>query len=157
VAKHGVKHLVKCVCVLPQLSKQKDPPSHEFTVFSIYDDDPEDFETSFVQCDNCSVIHKVTDVCVSSILRGRDEMKSIVTLDDVKGSVPSKLAAILDQNKVDLPTWQQVAWIVETKQWGAYVILTSEYVDGARQGKIMTILDDTLYKISNFTNETATR
>jgi len=154
MAKQGVKHLVACSCVLPQLSKLKKPPSHEFVVFSTFDDEAKTFESTFVQCDNCGVVHKITDVCASSILHGRDELKTIVTLDDVKPSVPSKLADVLEQHKVDLPTWQQVAWIIEENRWGTPVILTSEYVDGARQGKTMIILGETLYKISNFMNET---
>jgi len=154
MAKQGVKHLVECVCVLPQLSKLKNPPTHEFVVFSIYDDSSDDFEASFVQCDNCGVVHKVIDICSSSILHGRDEMKSIVRIEDVKNAVPAALASILEQHNVDLPTWQQVAWVVEANQWGSPIILTSEYIDGTRQGKVMTILGETLYKISNFTNET---
>lgn len=154
MAKQGVKHLVKCVCTLPQLSKLQNPPTHEFKVFSTFDDEGAGFESSFVQCDNCGVVHKVTDVCTSTILRGRDEMSSVVTIDDVKHAIPQNFAAILEQNRADLPTWQQVAWVLEEKQWGTSVVLTSEYIDGTRQGKIMTILGDTLFKISNFTNET---
>lgn len=154
MARQGVKHLVRCVCVLPQLSKLKDPPSHEFTVFSVYDDASNDFEPTFVQCDNCGVVHKVIDVCTSTIMRGREEMSSVVTIEDVRGSVPENLAALLEQNKADLPTWQQVAWIVEDKRWGASVVLTSEYIDGTRQGKALTILGETLFKVTNFTNET---
>lgn len=157
MAKQGGKHLVKCVCVLPQLSKQKNPPSHEFVVFSVYDDDVGDFEATFVQCDNCGVVHKVVDLCASVILRGKDELKSVVTVDDVKKSVPPQMAEVLEQHRVDLPTWQQLAWIIENKLWGSHIILSSEYFDGVRQGKIMTIIGETLYKIGNFMNETAAR
>jgi len=152
VAKQGVKHLVKCVCVLPQLSKQKNPPTHEFKVFSVLDDDGS-FEPTFVQCDNCGVVHKVVDVCVSTIMRGRDEMTSVVTIDDVKHSIPQNIAVALEQNKADLPTWQHVAWALEEKQWGVSIVLTSEYIDNTRQGKVLTILGETLFKISNFTSE----
>lgn len=154
MAKQGVKHLVKCVCTLPQLSKLPDPPTHEFTVFSVFDDDGEGFEPTFVQCGNCGVIHKVVDVCTSTILHGRDETNSVVTIDDVKHSIPQNYATILEQNHADLPTWQQVAWILEEKRWGSVVILTSEYIDGTRQGKILNILGETIFKVSNFTNET---
>ncbi len=130
---------------------------HEFPVFSTYDDATNDFEISFVQCDNCGVIHKITDLCMSSVLHGRDEMKSIITIQDVKSSVPSRLAEILEQHKVDLPTWQLTAWIVEAKLWGTPVVISSEYIDGARQGKIMTIISESLYKIGNFTNETVAK
>lgn len=157
MAKQGGKHLVRCVCVLPQLSKQKNPPTHEFVVFSVYDDEAGTFESSFVQCDNCGVIHKVVDLCVSSIMRGRDELKSVVTVDDVKRSVPTAMAEVLEQYRADLPTWQQLAWIIEEKQWGSSVILASEYIDGVRQGKIMTVIGETLYKISGFMNETAAK
>ena len=154
MAKQGVKHLVKCICILPQLSKLPDPPTHEFKVFSVYDDDGAGFEPTFVQCDNCGVIHKIVDICTSSILRGRDEMSSVITVDDVKHSIPQNFIAILEQHHADLPTWQQGAWVVEDKQWGTAVVLVSEYVDGTRQGKVLTILGESLFKISNFTNET---
>ncbi len=154
MAKQGVKHLVKCVCVLPQLSKLSNPPSHEFKVFSAYDDEGSGFESTFVQCDNCGIVHKVIDVCTSTIQRDRDEMTSLVTIEDVKHSMPPNLATILEQNRVDLATWQHVSWIIEEKQWGASIVLTSEYIDGTRQGKIMTILGESLFKLNNFTNET---
>jgi hypothetical protein len=122
--------------------------------FSVYDDETNEFEVTFVQCTNCGVVHKVIDLCASAVLRGRDEMNSVITVDDVKNSVPPTMAAVLELHKADLPTWQQVAWIVEEKRWGSYAVLTSEYIDGTRQGKVMTILGETLYKITNFTNET---
>lgn len=154
MARQGVKHLVPCLCVLPQLSKLKKPPTHEFDVFSMLDDESGDFDVTFVQCDNCGVVHKVIDVCTSAIIRGRDESKSVVTLADVQGSVPAELAAQLTKHAVSLATWQQVAWIVETMKWGSTVVLTSEYIENARQGKVMVILGETLFKIINFTNET---
>lgn len=154
MAKQGVKHLVKCVCVLPQLSKLKDPPTHEFKVFSSYDDDGAGFEPSFVQCDNCGIVHKVIDVCTSVIQRDRDEMSSVITIEDVKHSVPQNFAVILEQHHADLPTWQHVAWVVEEKKWGTQIVLAAEYIDGTRQGKVMTILGETLFKIGNFTSET---
>jgi hypothetical protein len=132
----GVKHLVKCVCVLPQLSKMPNPPSHEFPVFSVYDDASTDFETT--------------------ILRGRDDLRSVITLDDVKNAVPEKLAAVLEHHRADLATWQQVAWIVETKAWGSSAVLTSEYIDGTKQGKSLMVMGETIFKIVPFTNETAT-
>jgi hypothetical protein len=154
MAKQGIKHLVKCVCVLPQLSKQADLPSHEFKVFSVHDDtDDDSFEPSFVQCTNCGVVHKVIDICTSTIMRGRDEMSSVVTIDDVKQSIPQNFAAILEQNKADLPTWQHVAWVLEEKKWGTTVVLTSEYIENTRQGKLLTIIGETLFKVGNFTSE----
>jgi hypothetical protein len=156
MARVGVKHLIKCVCVLPQLSKVPNPPSHEFPVFSVYDDAADDFEATFVQCSNCGIVHKITDICMSTIIRGRDELRAVITLDDVKNAVPEKLAAILEHHRVDLATWQQVAWVVETKAWGTSTVLTSEYIDGTKQGKSLAIMGESLFKIVPFTHETAT-
>jgi hypothetical protein len=152
----GVKHLVKCVCVLPQLSKLPKPPSHEFTVFSVYDDSNNEFESTFVQCSNCGIVHKITDICMSTILRGREDLSSVITLNDVKNAIPEKLVAVLEHHKADLPTWQQVSWIVENKLWGSSVVLTSEYIDGTRQGKSLVVMGESIFKIVPFTNETAT-
>lgn len=152
----GIKHLVKCVCVLPQLSKIANPPSHEFPVFSIYDDNTNDFETSFVQCSNCGIVHKVTDICMSSILRGREDLRSVITLEDVKNAIPEKLAAVLEHHHADLATWQHVAWIVETKAWGSSIVLTSEYIDGTKQGKSLIVMGESIFKIIPFTHETTT-
>lgn len=151
----GIKHLVKCVCVLPQLSKSNDPPSHEFSVFSVYDDATDEFDSTFVQCTNCGIVHKITDLCKSIIIRGREDLRALTTLEDVKSSVPDKLVSVLEHHRVDLATWQQVAWIVESKLWGSNVVLTSEYIDGTRQGKSLVILGENLHKIVTFTNETA--
>lgn len=150
----GVKHLVKCVCVLPQLSKLQNPPSHEFVVFSIYDNETDDFESTFVKCDNCGIVHKITDICSSTIMKGKEDLRTIVTIEDVKNSVTEKLSSILEQHHCDLPTWQQVAWILETQSWGSSVILTSEYIDGTRQGKSLIIISESLYKIVTFNTET---
>jgi hypothetical protein len=88
-------------------------------------------------------------------MRGKEELRSVITLEDVKNSVPEKLSAVLEQHHVELSTWQQVAWIIEAHQWGSSVILSSEYIDGIRQGKTMTILGESLFKINTFTYDIA--
>lgn len=153
--KMGVKHLIKCVCVLPQLSKMKNPPSHEFPVFSTYDDDSQEFDTSYVQCTNCGVVHKIIDLCESVILKGKDELRTVAKIDDVKNVIPEKIAKVLEQYEVDMATWQNVAWIVESSSWGQSVVLASEYIDGVKQGKSLTIIGRELYKINSFAQETA--
>ena len=62
---YGVKHLVQCNCMLPQLKSKS--ILHKFLVFSIVDDNNK-VQVKFAQCNNCNVIHKVTEVCKSTIL-----------------------------------------------------------------------------------------
>jgi hypothetical protein len=149
--KSGLKHVIPCRCILTQFKRLKNPPFHKFVVFSVLDDDQ--MVHRFVQCNNCGVIHKVTDVGRSEILQTREHMASIVTLDEVKTSVPEKLGAILEANQCDLATWESVAFIVENQKWGDFVVLNSDEEGGTRQGKFVRILSESLFKVESFTRE----
>ena len=146
-----IKHLVECKCVLPQF-KHVDPPRwHHFVAFSEID------QTGlvipcFVQCNNCGIIHKVTEVGTSSIL-GRDDLPSLPNLEDIKSGLPEKLVSILEKYESELPTYQEAAFILEHKLWGRFVILTKEVVDGILLGKYLLILGDTLWKVNSFQEE----
>jgi len=148
----GQKHLIKCRCVLLQFRKRKDPPVHQFTVFSVVDDDDK-VKTKFAQCPNCGIVHKVVDICRSELLLNREAMSSIVTIDDIKISLPEVLVTILSANIADLPTWEAAQFIYENKQWGQFVVLNSDTEEGIKQGKYLMILGEKLFKIEQFTRE----
>jgi hypothetical protein len=145
----GHRHLVKCRCFLPQFKNSKDIPEHQFVVFSVLDDDDE-VVPKFVQCNNCGIVHKIIDICKSQIISGRENLSSVVTLDELKSSLPEKLVAILQQYDVDISGWEQAQFIIENKLWGNFVILTSELIDGMKQGKIVKIISETLFKVDSF-------
>ena len=148
----GQKHLVRCRCILPQFKHMKDPLLHQFTVFSILDD-ADAVAVKFAQCTNCGLIHKVTDINRSEIMTGREHMSSIATIDEIKISLPEKLVALLEINDADLPTYEAVSFILENKQWGNIVVLSSDVDGGLRQGKYVRILGEQLFKIDTFTRE----
>lgn len=148
----GQKHLIQCRCILPQFKKLKEPPRHNFVVFSVIDDDNKTV-VKFAQCNNCGIIHKVTDVGRSEIVSGREHMSSIVSVDDLKASLPEKLVSVLEVNNCDLPTWEMVQFIIENQKWGDFVVLVSEEEDGQRQGKYVRILGENLFKVESFTRE----
>lgn len=148
----GIKHLVKCRCVLPQFKGQPDPPDHQFVVFSVLDDQ-DALIPKFAQCNNCGIIHKVTDVCKSEIMPGREQMSSIMSLEDIKSGISEQLVALLETNDVDRATWEQVRWIVDNQRWGDTVIIASEFADGLRQGKFVRIIGEKLFKIDTFVRE----
>ncbi len=147
----GLKHLVTCRCVLPQFKRHVDPPNHMFVVFSVVEDDGE-FRVRFAQCNNCGIIHKVTEVNRSTIV-SREAMGSLVTIDDVKGSLPARLVELLDSNGADLATWEMASFIVENKKWGEFVVLAAEEESGLKQGKYVRILGESLFKVESFTRE----
>jgi len=121
-------------------------------VFSVIGDD-ESVKVKFAQCNNCGIIHKVTDICTSEILPGKEAMGSIVKIEDVKTSLPPNLSDILERNNCDLPTWEQAQFILENKQWGNFVVLAVEEEAGIKQGKYVRIMSETFFKVEPFTRE----
>jgi len=105
----------------------------------------------YAQCNNCGVIHRVTNICTSEIMSGKDHMGSLISVDEIKASMPKNIANILEANSVDLPTWEAVQFIVENKKWGEFVVLTTETEGEETTGKYIRILGETLCKVDTFT------
>ncbi len=147
----GSKHLIQCHCMLPQLKNKG--ILHQFVVFST-EDDQGIVKTKFAQCNNCGVIHKVIDYCKSIVMNGKEELKSILTIDDIKLSIMSKdLCALLERSDCDLATWEQVKFIIENKKWGHTVTLSSSLEEGIRVIKYLQILGEDLFKVETYTKE----
>jgi len=153
MASFGQKHLIKCRCVLPQFKTSTNPESkqHKFVVFSEVNDDV--VKQKFSQCNNCGLIHKVTDICTSEIMSGKEFMSSIMTIEDIKPGMNSSLVSILERYQCDLPTWEQVQYTIENKRWGDFIILTSDIEDDTKTVKYVRILGETLFKVDFHTRK----
>jgi hypothetical protein len=150
---NGIKHLIKCRCVLPQFKNSNSPPQHRFIAFSVVNDD-DSVVPRFVQCNNCGIIHKIVDVCRSEFTV-KEDMTSLKTIEDVKMSIPEKVAIALERHRADLATWEAVQFIIENKKWGDVVVLSTDEAEGLRQGKYMHVLGENLFKIESFAAEYA--
>lgn len=148
----GIKHLITCRCILPQFQASDDPPFHQFTVFSIIDD-ADQVAVKYAQCNSCGIIHKVTDICTSEIMTGREDLSSILTIDDIKMGFPEPLSTTLEKHSVDYATWEQVKWIFDNEVWGSHVILSSDTVDGLKQTKYLKILGKGLFQMNSHTGD----
>ena len=135
----GQKHLIKCRCVLPQFKKLENPLVHKFVLFSIIQDD-ESVILKYAQCNKCGVIHRVTDICKSDIISGKDNMNSLIKIDDIRASLHQNFIGILEASSSDIATWEAVQYIVENKNWGDFVILTTEIENNETHGKYIRIL-----------------
>ena len=144
-----VKHLVECKCILPQYKRMDEPPFHKFIVFSALEEETAKVKPSYAQCPNCGAIHRVNEVGLSKILN-KDSVRSMQTIEDVKMSMPQKMASILERHDCDLPTWQEVQFILENEMWGRTVILAKEREGDLIFGKAMTILSPSMQKIESF-------
>lgn len=148
----GQRHLIRCRCVLPQFKDKKDPPAHQFMVFSVIDQN-DNVVTKYSQCNNCGIIHKVIDICVSEIIAGKENMSSIITVDDIKSSIPGNLFNILERHNSDISAYESSQFILENKLWGNIVILASEDDSGTKHGKYVRIMSDSFFKVENFSRE----
>ena len=74
--KNYFRHLIECQCILPIYKNKTKPLYHKFKVFSVIEDDQ--IEEKYVMCNNCKILHRVTEFNKSEIMWGVEEEKSMV-------------------------------------------------------------------------------
>jgi len=151
--KEGIKHLIECNCSLPQFRNRPERVFHKFLVFSIIDENNRVIP-KYVQCNNCGSIHKVVEIGKSEFT-GRDESHALLTIEDIKLSIPSDIRDILDDYRLELPYWEEVAFIYENQRWGSTVILSSEEEEpGVKVTKTIKFIGPGSAKIETSTDQT---
>lgn len=145
----GMKHLVECNCILPQMKGKEKAIFHSFVVFSNINDDGDVLE-KFSQCNNCGAIHRVYDICKSEILKKESHIL-VQTIQDVSLSIPSELSSILVTYKCEIATWEHVQFIYLNQLWGEYTLVSRETENGITIGKRLIIEGPTKFKIEPIT------
>tara|TARA_B100000131_G_C17769626_1_gene472725 strand:+ start:159 stop:629 length:471 start_codon:yes stop_codon:yes gene_type:complete len=141
----GIKHLIQCHCILPQYRNRPNPVFHKFIVFSVIENDT--VNEKIAQCPNCGVLHKVTDLCKSEILIGKDENRALVKKTDVAFSLPQKVIDLLETYSCDLPTWEHCAFIIKEKLWGSKVKIVTEDLEESVSSKFLVFDGEGAYNI----------
>ena len=147
----GVRHYVKCRCILQQFASKKDPPLHRFEVFSVIDD-PGGSGHTYAQCDNCGVVHKIIEVCGSEIIHGSEDVK-LQTISDLKLSMPDRIVQLLENSNSPLPAWQHAFFIMQHKRWGENVILSTEQSGDLKTVKYVSILGESLLRVDTHVSQ----
>ena len=106
-------HVLECQCILPIYSKVEKPVFHQFIVFSKYDNNS--LEEKYVECNNCGVIHQVTNCNKSNILSDTTNYKSlVVNKEDLSYSLPSKYLDFLTKKEVEeIYIWEKINFLLE--------------------------------------------
>lgn len=144
----GTKHLIQCHCVLPQYRNLKDPIFHKFVVFSKSDESGEIIE-KLSKCNNCGVIHKITDFCKSEIAHGAESNFGIPTIADIRINIHEKVCNILDKHKCDISTWEQIDDIFENEEWESHTVLSRQTIDNSTQVVVLIIKSKEKFKIES--------
>ena len=147
----GTKHIIECRCILPTLKNREDPPLHQFIVFSVIDNNDKVCE-KYAQCNNCDVVHRVYDLCKSEILASREELKSALTIEDIKFTLPEAVANILENYECDLPTYEHVKFMYDFKVKDEFTILTKEQNESRIEGKVLRYKEGKTFSIEPFSS-----
>ena len=150
----GTKHLIQCHCILPQYRNVKDPVFHKFAVFSMIDDS-DTVVVKYAECNNCGAAHKVYDLCKSEIVVGKDEVRTQLSIDDFKHSLPESLYDLLIQYNKDLPDFEYSQHVLDNEMWDSHLILTREEIDAHVQGKSLKFISKDKFRIESYTHKSA--
>lgn len=89
-------------------------------------------------------------ICKSEVVQGQEDLRTLVTIDELKLGLPEQLSKLLQNYDLDLATWEQAKFIIEQQFWGDVIILVREKLGDHCQGKLVRILGDSLFKIESF-------
>ena len=145
--KRAAKHLITCRCILPTLKSNKNPPLHSFVVFSEEHDG--EIVEKYVTCNNCGVVHLVKDFCKSEIINNFEGTAASLTKDDIKLSLSEGVVGILETYNCELPDYEHVKFMIENDS-PDFIVLSSEFNDGRRSGKILRYKGDGKFEIEPF-------
>ena len=147
----GLKHTVQCHCVLPQYKNAANPVFHKFIVFSVIDDS-DTCIAKIVNCNNCGATHKVFDLCKSELLVGREDARSVLTIDDFKHSLPESLFELLNSYQREVYDFEYSRFIIDNKLWDSSIVLTKEHEDDKIEGKIVKFLSHDKFRVESFSH-----
>ena len=146
--KVAIKHVLECNCILPQYKNVTPPVFHKFIAFSELNKDGL-VKTSYVACNNCTVVHKILDAGKSEILK-KENSNLVPTIGDIETNLPGWLTALLKQHDCLLPTWQEAQFVVENEQWGKALVLSREPDQNNKEKhitKYVILIGENLYKV----------
>ena len=150
-----VKHLVECQCILSIFKNKTKPLYHKFQVCSFLEDDS--IIEKYVICNNCDVVHKVSEVCKSEIMWGIDNIKSLVTtIEDIRFNFDSNgfegLSNILTQFNSDISDWELADFFLENNMSGT-ILLEKEEIENNIVYKFIEFNNNNTYKIKKEINQ----
>jgi len=125
-----VKHLIECQCILSLFKNKTKPLYHKIPVFSETNEEGECVE-KYIMCENCGIIHHVTDICKSEIKWGVEGLKSLVnTEEDIKFNLMAQgkdqVVSILETNKMHVSDWEYAEFLIQNNLEGNIILQKNE-------------------------------
>lgn len=139
-----IKHLIECQCTLKIYKNKSKPIFHKFQVFSKLEN--EKIIEKYVMCNNCDILHKVTEIFKSEIQWGKENLKSLVnSKEDIKFNLISRnkkdIVDLLEINDIDISDWELVEYLIENNEEGR-ILLSKEEIENNIVYKLLYIEKD---------------
>ena len=81
---------------------------------------------------------------------GKDEIRSKMSIEDFKFSLPSDLYDLLNHYEREIVDYEYSQFIIDNKQWDSTLVLSREELDDSTQGKILRFLEDQKFRIESY-------
>lgn len=145
----SIKHTIQCHCILPQYRNREDPVFHKFIAFSVIDES-DTLVAKYINCNHCSAVHRIFDVCKSEIVVGKEDLSSVVGIEDLSVMLPRDIVSVLESYNCSLPEYEHVFHILHYKLYNESVILTRDVMTNEVVGKRLKFSDQGSASIETF-------
>ena len=95
------------------------------------------------------------DICKSEIIVGKDEVRSKMSIEDFKFSLPNDLYELLSHYGKEMVDYEYSQFIIDNKQWNSTIVLSREELDDSTQGKILRFLENEKFRIESYIHKEA--
>ena len=144
----GIKHLIQCHCILPQYRRMKNPIFHKFTVYSKWNKDGGIID-KISQCNNCGVYHSVYEVCKSEIMKDYEDVRFLISIDDIEDQLPDNVSRVLKKNECDLPTWENVLDLYQNETYDIPIVISRNTIENSTYVKSLMLCEKNRIVIDN--------
>jgi hypothetical protein len=104
----------------------------------------------YADCNNCGAVHKVYDICKSTLVIGQEDIRSKMSKSDFKFSLSSDVFEVLQQYNRELPDFEYAQFITDNEKWGSTIVLSREELDGTVQGKTLRFVEKNKLRIESY-------
>jgi len=144
----GIKHLIECHCFLKIFDKSENKINHKFPVYSKLDEN-NNILPKLAKCNNCESLHYVYDACKSELRPGKEDITSILTIEDIMMMLPDRINSVLTANRSDIADFEHALDIIENERWGETIVVKRSIVGEIENIKILQIDGENKIKILN--------
>jgi hypothetical protein len=94
-------------------------------------------------------LHYVYDACRSELRPGKEDLSTILTIEDIMMMLPDRINSVLTANRSDIADFEHALDIIENERWGETIVVKRSIVGEIENIKILQIDGENKIKILN--------